>query len=179
VAKRGITLSGQNVRTDSFDSATNSPYNDGYGHYTNSPGKWRFNGDIPSNDTVTKTILMATRTSQQNRHGLRHNQIGQRGHGRRYRLANGTDHGLIQPLVHGRHEYGWHSRADKCKLDGQWKSLAGTIDGVTTTSSPLESPQPGWHSSNFRRLLHSRQPDPGGKIYVSGKVRLWCRAKST
>jgi hypothetical protein len=56
VAKRSIIMSGQNVRTDSFDSATNSPYNDGYGHYTNSPGKWKTNGDIASNDTITNTI---------------------------------------------------------------------------------------------------------------------------
>src|ERR1043166_6870663 len=58
VARRGITMSGQNVRTDSFDSATNSGYNDGYGHYTNSTGKWKCNGDIASNDTITNTVTL-------------------------------------------------------------------------------------------------------------------------
>jgi hypothetical protein len=52
-AKHGISMNGQNLRTDSFDSATNSPYNDGFGHYTNGPGTWKANGDIACNDTLT------------------------------------------------------------------------------------------------------------------------------
>ncbi len=57
VAKRGITMSGQNVRTDSFDSGIPA-YNDGFGHYTNTPGKWKCNGDIASNDTITNTLAI-------------------------------------------------------------------------------------------------------------------------
>jgi hypothetical protein len=55
VAKRGIVLAGQRVRTDSFDSGVPA-YNDGFGHYTNTPGKWKTNGDIASNDTVTNAV---------------------------------------------------------------------------------------------------------------------------
>jgi hypothetical protein len=55
-AKRGITMNGLNLRTDSFDSATNSSYNDGYRHYTNSPGKWKTGGDIASNDSITNIL---------------------------------------------------------------------------------------------------------------------------
>lgn len=56
VAKRGITMSGQNVRTDSFDSADPN-YSDGFGHYTNTPSsKVKSNGDIASNDTITNTV---------------------------------------------------------------------------------------------------------------------------
>ena len=55
VARRGIDLNGNNVRTDSFDSR-NPAYNDGIGHYSSAAGKWRDNGDIASNDTITNTI---------------------------------------------------------------------------------------------------------------------------
>lgn len=58
VAKRGITMNGQNVRTDSFDSG-DPLYNDGFGHYTNNPSsKWKTNGDIASNDTITNTVAI-------------------------------------------------------------------------------------------------------------------------
>src|SRR5829696_6018614 len=51
-ARLGIDFSGQNVRTDSFDSG-DPLYNDGYGVYTNSPGKWKAGGDIVCNDLIT------------------------------------------------------------------------------------------------------------------------------
>jgi hypothetical protein len=51
-ARLGIDLNGQNVRTDSFDSG-DPLYNDGFGHYTNVPGKWKAGGDIVCNDTIT------------------------------------------------------------------------------------------------------------------------------
>ena len=57
VAKKGIDMSGQNVRTDSFDSG-DPLYHDGFGHYTNTPGKWKANGDIASNDTITNTVTI-------------------------------------------------------------------------------------------------------------------------
>jgi hypothetical protein len=56
VARRGITMTGQNVRTDSFDSGDTN-YHDGFGHYTNFPAsRWKCNGDIASNDTITNTV---------------------------------------------------------------------------------------------------------------------------
>jgi hypothetical protein len=57
VAKKGIDMSGQNVRTDSFDSG-DPRYHDGWGHYTNTPGKWKCNGDIASNDTITNAVCI-------------------------------------------------------------------------------------------------------------------------
>jgi hypothetical protein len=51
-ARRGIDLNGQNVRTDSFDSG-DFGYNDGFGHYTNTTGKWKAGGDIVCNDLFT------------------------------------------------------------------------------------------------------------------------------
>jgi hypothetical protein len=48
----GIDLNGQNVRTDSFDSG-DPLYHDGFGHYTNVPGKWKAGGDIVCNDLIT------------------------------------------------------------------------------------------------------------------------------
>jgi hypothetical protein len=54
-ARRGIDLSGCNLRTDSFDSA-DPLYNDGFGHYTNSSGKWKDNGAVACNDFITNTI---------------------------------------------------------------------------------------------------------------------------
>jgi len=57
VAKKGIDMAGQNVRTDSFDSG-DPLYHDGFYHYTNTPGKWKCNGDIASNDTVTNAVCI-------------------------------------------------------------------------------------------------------------------------
>ncbi len=55
IARKGIDMSGRNVRTDSFDSG-DPLYSDGFGHYTNVTGKWKANGDIASNDFITNTI---------------------------------------------------------------------------------------------------------------------------
>jgi hypothetical protein len=57
VAKKGIDMAGQNVRTDSFDSGDTN-YHDGFGHYTNTPGRWKCNGDIASNDTITNAVCI-------------------------------------------------------------------------------------------------------------------------
>jgi hypothetical protein len=51
-ARLGIDLNGQNVRTDSFDSG-DPLYHDGFGHYTNTPGKWKASGDIVCNNVIT------------------------------------------------------------------------------------------------------------------------------
>jgi hypothetical protein len=51
-AERGIDFGEQRLVTDSFDSG-DALYNDGFGHYTNSPGKWKAGGGVACNDTLT------------------------------------------------------------------------------------------------------------------------------
>jgi hypothetical protein len=58
-ARQGITLDGQNIRMDSFDSGDPN-YSDGYGHYTNNPiSKWKVNGNLACNDTITNPVSIA------------------------------------------------------------------------------------------------------------------------
>ena len=61
-ARRGIDFNGHNLRTDSFDSA-DAWFSDGYGHYTNTLGKWRANGTIACNHTITNNISVGNLTA--------------------------------------------------------------------------------------------------------------------
>jgi hypothetical protein len=181
VARKGIDMSGKNVRIDSFDSG-NSLYSDGFGHYTNSPGKWRDNGDIASNDFITNTISAA----------------GARIYGR---VATGP-YGTIDLGTQGSvGDIAWvDNAANKGKIKAGWSTddmnmefpsvivtpamlgwlpapptPPGTvIDGVTYNMVLRGSPSGG---TNYYRLTPGQ--NLAGNIYVEGHVRLLVTDGST
>jgi hypothetical protein len=170
VARKGIDMSGQNVRTDSFDSA-DPAFNDGYGHYTNTTGKWKANGDIASNDFITNTVLIGNA-----------NIYGKVATGPYGTVSIGVN-GVVgdvafqsDPLNKGKIQTGWSTD----DMNMEFPSVVIPTDlanagppggsGITVDGVAYNIHLDGGLSGRDY-VLPSGQ-DFKGKIYVEGKVRL-------
>lgn len=176
-AREGIDFNGQNVRTDSFDSG-NPIYSDGFGHYTNVPGKWKAGGDILCRDTITNILGIGNANifGKVSTGPYGTPAIGPEGMiGDQAWQTNATNVGTIQP--------GWATANTGVHLPGvilpsvSWISVTYFSHRFTNTDGVQYNYYFDGTGTNHNYVLF-----PGselrGKIYVEGTVRLLVQSPS-
>jgi hypothetical protein len=177
VAKKGIDMAGQNVYTDSFDSGDPN-YNDGSGHYSSAPGKWKCNGDIASNDTVTNAVCIGNA-----------NIFGKVSTGPYGTICVGSA-GMVgdvawqaDPANKGKIQPGWST--DDMNVDFPSVTVPTNVSWIAINRSVVTDTNGTWDyylvGSTTRTNPTSYSIFPGyefkGQIYVQGHVRLLVQTK--